>query len=177
MRLLITSLLVVGSVSATAGASQAPGGAATAGKACALLTRDLAMKVSSAAGRKAVERDTPVQNPEGIKVPKGASACWYGPIILVLDGMAEPERIRKEMRARGGPRDRAGVPVYKDYEPVPGVGDEAFFYANRTYSAYLNVWTGSRSFAIEMMTEDDEDGKALRPNVIALAKAIVPLLK
>lgn len=176
MRLLITSLLVVGCVSATAAASQAPGGAATAGKACALLTKELAMKVSTDSGRKLLADEKPSDSIEGLTLIKGGAICSYGRILLVLDGVAEPERVRKEMRARGGPRDRTGTPVYKDHEPVSGVGDEAFFHYSRSY-ANLHVWTGSRHFSIEMAAGSQDDSKALKPNVIALAKAIVPLLQ
>jgi hypothetical protein len=174
MRLLMTSLLVIGCVSSV-GASQAGGGSA-AGKACALLTRELAMKVSTAAGKNLLEGEKPSESTEDMSVPKGASVCRYGNIVLVLDAAAEPDRIRKEMRARGGPRDRAGVPVYKNHEPVPGVGDEAFFHLNSQY-ANLAVWTGSRYFSIEMAAGFREDAKELKPNAIALANAIVPLLR
>ena len=175
MRRVMTSLLVAGCVSSTALAFQAGSGGG-AGKACALLPRDLAMKVSTPAGKKALERAKPQDNPEEMAIAKGASACFYGRILLVLDPAAQPERIRNEMRARGGPRDRSGTPVYKNYEPVPGVGNDAFFHANSSF-ANLDVWVGSRHFSIEMGAGFEDDAKALKPNVIELAKAIVPQLR
>jgi hypothetical protein len=55
------------------------------------------------------------------------------------------------MRTRGGPRDRSG--------------------------AFLYVWTGSRHFSVQMSAGYAEDAKALKPNLIELAKAIVPQLR
>ena len=176
MRLVMTSLLVAGCVSSTALAFQAGSGGTAAGKACALLPRDLAMKVSTAAGKKALERAKPKDNPEEMAIAKGASACFYGRILLVLDPLAQPDRIRNEMRARGGPRDRSGTPVYKDHERIPGVGDDAFFSSNSAF-ANLDVWTGSRHFSIQMGAGFEDDTKALKSNVVELAKAIVPQLR
>jgi len=177
MRYLITSLLVIGCVALTAGAPQAPSGGTAAGKACALLTRDLAMKVSTPAGRKSLERAKPREGGyEGMTLVKDASACAYGPILLVLDPLARPEQIRQEMRAQSGPRDRSGTPIYKNHEPVSGVGDEAFFDFNSSF-ANLYVWSGPRHFSIQMVAGYEDDAKALKPNVVALAKAIVPQLR
>ena len=177
MRYLITPVLVIGCVASTAGAPQAPSGGTAAGKACALLTRDLVMKASTPAGRKELERAKPSEGGyEGMTLVKGSSACAYGPVLLVLDPFARPEQIRQEMRSHGGPRDRSGTPIYKNHEPVPGVGDEAFFDFNSSF-ANLHVWTGSRHFSIQMIAGYDDDAKALNPNVVALAQAIVPQLR
>ena len=177
MRDVITSVLVIGFVASTAGAPQAPASGTAAGKACALLTRDLAMKVSTPAGRKELERAKPSEGGyEGMTLVKGSSACAYGPVLLVLDPFARPDQIRQEMRARGGPRDRSGTPIYQKHEPVSGVGDEAFFDFNSAF-ANLHVWTGSRHFSIQMSAGYEDEAKELKPNVMALAKAIVPLLR
>ena len=177
MRHVIASLLVAGCVSSTAMGIQAPSGGTATGGACALLTRDLAMQVSTAAGRKALERSKPTEGGyDGMTLVKGASACHYGRILLVLDPFARPDQIRKEMRVRGGPRDRSGASIYKDHEPVSGVGDEAFFSFNSAF-ANLDVWTGSRHFSIQMGAGFDDDAKAMKSNTVALAKAIVSQLR
>ena len=169
MRHAITSLLIVGCVSSTSLAFQARSGGAAAGKACSLLSRDLAIKVSTAEGRKALERAKPIEGTEDMSVAKGASACSYGHILLILDPFGAPEKVRNDM----------GTPtaIYKDYERVSGVGDAAFFRARS--NADLRVWTGSRHFAIEMSPGlfSGEDPKALKANVIALANAIIPQLR
>ena len=176
MRFVITSVLIAGCVSTTAVAFQArSGGAAATGKVCALLPRDLVMKVSSPAGRKALENATPDEDylaealrEGGGKPVPGSSSCRYGRIVLVLDPAVKPDQIRNGMRARNFP--------YKEHEPVAGVGDAAFFNANSAY-ANLHVFIGSRYFHIEMASGFDDDAKALKPNTIELAKAIVPQLR
>ena len=91
MRYIIASLLIVGCVSSTAIGFQARGGGPAAGKACALLTRDLLMKVSTAEGRKLLEGTQPSADAQGISVAKGASVCYHGLITLVLEPAARPE--------------------------------------------------------------------------------------
>lgn len=176
MRRFVATLILVGSVGSTAAAFQAQSGGSTADQACALLTRDLVMKVSTAAGRKLLDDSEPIAGTEDMSVAKGASACDYGPVLLVLDPIARPGEIRTQMRARGGPRDRSGAFIYRDHEPVSEVGDEAFFSFNSSW-AFLHVWTGSRHFSVQMHAGLGDDGKDLKPNVIALAKAIVSQLR
>jgi hypothetical protein len=175
MRHLATSLIVAGCMSATAIALQSRGGEAAAGKVCPLLSRDLVMKISSPAGRKALENAKPIedwvgqaQREAGLNVVPGSSSCKYGRVLLVLNPIARPNEVRDAMRTRTAP--------YKNYEPVSGVGDAAFFEANSAY-ANLYVWSGSRHFHIEMGAGFDDDAKAMKPNVIALANAIVPQLR
>ena len=73
-------------------------------------------------------------------------------------------------------RPGAGHTAPKDYVPLAGVGDAAFFNASRTF-AYLYVWSGSHHFVIEMGGIPLEDARTMKPNVIALAKSIVPQLR
>lgn len=167
MRTVITSLLVAGCVSSTAVAFQARAGG-PAGAACALLTRDLVMKVSTAEGRKLLEGTKASNDAEGMTIAKNASVCHHGLLTLVLEPAARPDQTRKDMRAR--------TTIYKDHEPVAGVGDEAFFHSNSQY-AYLYVWSGSHHFAIEMGKDFGGDAKTLKPNVIELARAIVAKLR
>ena len=71
---------------------------------------------------------------------------------------------------------RISVPLYKDHEPVPGIGDDAFFHASNSF-ADLHVWTGPHHFSIQLGAGDGESAKALKPNAIELAKAIIPRLR
>jgi hypothetical protein len=176
MRSVITSLLVAGCLSSTAIASQArAAGAAAPGKVCALLPRDLVMKVSSPAGRKALETAKPdedwvaeAQREAGGKPVPGSSSCSYGPIVVELDGAVKPEQIRNGMRTRTFP--------YKEHEPVAGVGDAAFFNANSSF-ANLYVFVGSRYIHVQMGTGYGDDARTLKPNTIELGKAIVQQLR
>jgi hypothetical protein len=168
MRHVITSILVAGCVSSTAVAFQARGSAPAAGSACALLTRDLAMKVSTPEGRKLLEGTKASADSEGMAVAKQASTCYHGLVTLVLEPAARPDQVRKDMRA--------GTPLYKNHEPVAGVGDEAFFTSNSQF-AYLYVWSGSHHFMIEMGKDLGGDAKTLKPNVVELGKAVVAKLR
>jgi hypothetical protein len=168
MRHVMTSLLVVGCISSGAVAFQGRSGAGSTGTACELLTRDLAMKVSTASGRRGLESAKPSDDIEGMAIAKGASVCDFGHITLILDPFARPDQIRSAMRARNFP--------YKNHEPVPGVGDAAFFESNSAF-ANLYVWSGSRQFHIQMGAGYEDSAATLRPHVIALANAIIPKLR
>src|SRR5262245_13743545 len=167
MRHVIALLLAAGCASSTALAFQARSGGPTSGDACALLTRDLVMKVSTAAGRRDAERDKP--RPDYPEPRPGVSSCAYGRVVLALNPTVRPEQVRNAMRARTFP--------YQTYEPVPGVGDEAFFDANSSF-ANLYVFSGTRHFHIELgvgLDDTIEKIKAmdLKPNAIALANVII----
>jgi hypothetical protein len=122
------------------------------------------MKVSTTSGRAVAERSKPIENFAG----PGLASCKYGRISLILNPFKQPEQVRNAMRARTLP--------YKDYEPVSGVGDAAFFRADSTY-ANLYVWTGSQQIHIEMGAHFDDDAVALKQNAVALAHAIIPKLR
>ncbi len=175
MRHVVTSLLIAGCVSSTALAFQARAGGAARGPVCDLLSRDLAMKVASEAGRKALATAKPIedwvaqaQKEAGMPAGSAPPSCKYGPILLTLNPLARPDQVRSAMRARTAP--------YASYEPVSGVGDAAFFGSNSAY-ANLYVWSGARHFHIQMSAGLSDDSKAMKPNTIALANAIIPQLR
>ena len=156
-------------VSTTAFA-QARTGGAPAVKVCSLLSRDLVMKVSTAAAQKEFDYAKPVENYLGQELGGAGrpASCSYGPIVLVLNPLGQPDHIRNLLRTRTKP--------YEKFEPVAGVGDAAFFEGNRNF-ANLYVWTGSRHFHVEMMAAASEHGKDLKPNTITLANAVLPQLR
>lgn len=171
MRHVMASLLVAGCVSSVLGAFQARGDAADGTarlRACSLLTHDLAMKVSTAAGRTALEGATPDEGTEDMAIAKGASVCDYGSLHLILNNFTRPEQVRSAMRA--------GTAPYSGHERVAGVGDEAFFASNSAF-ANLYVWSGPHHFWIQMASGYGEDTKALKANTVALARAIIPKLR
>jgi len=133
------------------------------------------MKVSTAAGRAALEREKPVEDwvgqasrEAGQPVVPGQSSCSWGRILLVLNPLARPDQVREAMRNRTAP--------YQAYEPVAGVGDAAFFGSNSSF-ANLYVWSGAQHFHIQMATGYEDDAKALKPNAITLANAVIPQLR
>ena len=164
MRHVMTSLLIASCASSAALAFQAGSGATAARNVCQMLTKDLVMKVSTPAGRAVLERAKPDANWAG----PGVSTCMYGRVALVLNPFKQPDQVRSALRTRTAP--------YKDYEPVSGVGDAAFFRADTAY-ANLYVWTGAQQFHIQMAAGFDDDAEALKPNTVALAHAIIPKLR
>lgn len=174
MRHGIALLLVTGCVSSTALAVHRGSGGSVAGPACELLTRDLVVKVAPESSKKTLEREKPVDDPfakdlqeAGQKVKLGTS-CKYGPVMLVLDPMAQPAQALKSLQARTAP--------YQAFEPVAGVGDAAFFRANSA-TASMYVWSGARHFLVEIFTGFGDDARGLKPNSIELAKGIASRLR
>ena len=170
MRNVIASSLVIGLFAWSAAAEQAPSGGAVgkpAVKACSLLTKDLAMKVSGAANKSVF--DLP---PDEETLGTSGSACEYGDIRLQIDAFG-PEVIDRTAKAqeRGAGSKRAA-----NWVPVSGVGDRAYFNGDRNY-AELMGYVGRRTFTIQMGVPFQSTAENIKPNVIALANAIVPKLK
>jgi hypothetical protein len=165
MRKVIASSLVIGLFASSAAAEQV-GAGKPAVKACSLLPKDLAMKVSGAANKSVF--DLP---PDEETVGTG-SACEYGDIRLQIDAFG-PDVIDRTAKSqeRGAGSKRAA-----NWVPVPGVGDRAYFNADRSY-AELMGYVGRRTFTIQMGVPFQSTAEAIKPNVIALANAIVPKLK
>ena len=160
MRNLIASLMAIGLFSSSTTAEQARSAAGTpAIKACSLLSKDLAMKVSGAAN-KAVFDLPPQEEPAG----KTGSACNYADITLQIDAFT-PASIDGMAKQPG-----------KGWEPVAGVGDRAYFHGDRNF-AQLIGYVGARTFTVELGVPFQSTAEKMKPNVIALANAIIPKLK
>jgi hypothetical protein len=84
-----------------------------------------------------------------------------------------PEVIDRTAKAqeRGAGSKRAA-----NWVPVSGVGDRAYFNGDRNY-AELMGYMGRRTFTIQMGVPFQSTAENIKPNVIALANAIVPKLK
>ena len=157
MRQFIASALVVGTVTAAA-ASQAPAAGKPRISACSLLPTDLVLKVGGI-------------NPQAVKILKPeeeamgttGSACEYGDIRLQVDPFARSDDLRKSPG--------------KDWQPVSGVGDTAFFHANGRNYAELMVWTGAHHFTIQFGVPVGSTPEAIKPKTLELANAIIPKLR
>ena len=162
MRTVIASLMMISLFSAPTRAGQARSGAAAGApaiKACALLSKELAMKVSGAAN-KAVFDVPPQEEPAG----KSGSSCNYADITLQVDAFT-PAAIDGMANQKG-----------KTWEPVAGVGDRAYFHGDRNF-AQLIGYVGGRTFTVELGVPFQSTAEKMKPNVIALANAIIPKLK
>jgi hypothetical protein len=153
----IAAVVIVGAVIAPVVAAQAPPGKSRI-SACALLPTDLVVKVGGI-------------NPQAVKILKPeeeamgttGSACEYGDIRLQVDPFARSEGLRKSPG--------------KDWQPVSGVGDTAFFHANGRNYAELMVWTGAHHFTIQFGVPVGSTPEAIKPKTIELANAIIPKLR
>src|SRR5690348_15429510 len=129
MRYVAASLFLAGCLAAPVLASQAGGGASTGQRvrACEILTRELALKVSTADGKGAVEKGRTFEDELGPESP----SCKRGRIFLVLNPFKNPAQFRKTLG--------------KEWTPVPGIGEEALYRGGNTF-ADLFVFNGARSF-------------------------------
>lgn len=163
MRHALASLLVIGCAVQPAAPSLAaqdgPAGNGPLVRACSLLTRDLVMKVSP-------ESDTKflfVVPAQEESLGGAGSACEYGAIHLQIDPPFTFEGIRKTYA--------------KELTAVPNVGDGAYFRDNRGNYAELFARVGRRLFTIQMSIPTGRTADSVKPNVVALANAIVPKLR
>jgi hypothetical protein len=169
MRNAVASLVIIGLFSSPAAAGQARGSAAgkPAMKACSLLTKELVMKVSGAVN-KAVFNLPPEEGPAG-----AGTICDYADITLQIDAFA-PEVIERTVKeqSRGASSARKA-----NWVPVSGVGDRAYFDENDRNFAALMGYVNGHTFTIQMSIPFQSTAEKMKPNVIALANAIVPKLK
>ena len=140
MRNVVASLFVAGLFSLPVAADQGRSGGSPASpgiKACSLLTKDLAMKVSGGVN-KAVFDIPPSEEPAG----KSGSACDYADIHLQIDPFSV------SFVDATAQKDKTWV-------PVPGVGDRAWFHNNRDRFAELIAGTSIPVYAIGGLTRAD----------------------
>ena len=155
MRQFVTSFVVVSCLSTPVVALQTRGaGAKPAIKACAILTRDLVEPF--AANKRVLDLMEPEEEVTG-----SMSACEYGIV-----------RFQHAPFPAGGKRI---APT--GYEPLPGLGDEAFFRNNRNTYAELVVWSGAHYFTLQVGVPTGSTVEAIKPRTIALARAIMQKLK
>ena len=138
-------------------AFQARGGTAAGAKpvsACALITPDLAEKYNN---KETLKYLKPEEAPMGSGV-----RCDYGRIGLML------------YPAGGGPvRQSPG----KEWQPVPGVGQMAFFYNRNNTYAEVMTFTASRTFGIQLGKRTGATMDETKAEAIALANALVAKLQ
>ena len=152
------AIVLMGSVVSTADAWQSRGTAAI--RACSLLTKELALRVTSA-NKQIFDLLPPAEEPLGAN----GSSCEYGDIGLQVDPFT-PARLDQLYKQSG-----------RDWTPVAGVGDAAYFHDNGGRFAELYVRVGTHTFTIQMGVPVGGSVAAIKPNTITLANALVPKLK
>ena len=123
-------------------------------RACAVLTRDL---VAPFTENKTVLDLLP---PSEEELGTSGTACEYGAVRLQL------------FPGRGGKVTVSS----KEYQPISGVGDGGLFRNNRNYYAELTVWTGKHRIDLQVGVPSGRTADAIKPDVIALANAILKKL-
>lgn len=161
MRHLLALSLAIGCLATSAAAFQGrTGGAASSAtaSACSILTRDLV--VPFAENKKVLD----MLPPEEETLAGSGSACEWGVVRLQLYPAAR------------GAAQKATAPN-KEFQPVAGAGDAAFFRNNRNTYAELVVWTGMHYFTLQVGVPTGRTAEAIRPDVLALANAVIKKLR
>jgi len=155
LRLVTSVLAIAGAVSGAAVSVAAEQGGVAA---CSLLSRESIATVVTPASKYILDAK-PSEEPVGAK----GSSCSYADLMLQVDPFARPEELRK---APG-----------KDWQPVTGVGEAAYFRNNSNRFAELMAWSGAHHFTIQVGVPSDSTADKLKPGMIALANSIVARLK
>jgi hypothetical protein len=160
MRLIVALLLVMGCFIEVK-AFQSARGAQTAKpavRACALLTKEVVTQVTPY-DKKTL--DLVLTVPPMDSLGASGSACSFGGITMQVDPFAPAvfERQKKDT-----------------WVVVPGLGDTAYFVDNSGRWAELYVNAAGRVLTIQMDIPMGKTAASIQPNVIALAKAILPKL-
>jgi hypothetical protein len=157
-RVLVATAVLFGVLAfgtSTGFAFQARGSTAGSGiKACSILTRDLVEPFTEN------KRLLDLVPPEDEKTA-AYSACEYGIVRLQLFS-ARPDA------------DRTAP---KDFQPLTGVGEKAYFHNNRDDYAELLVWSGAHYFTLQVSVPTGSTAEAIRPKAITLANAIIQKLR
>lgn len=156
MSRLLVALLTIAIANTALLAFQAGGGAAAGPgiKACSILTRDLVEPFAQ-------DKRTFGLIPPEEETTGSGSACEWGIVRLQL------------YAARPG----ASHTAPKDYLPLTGVGDNAFFHNNRDRYAELMVWSGAHHFTLQVSVPPGSTADAIKPKTVDLANAIINKLR
>jgi hypothetical protein len=156
MRHVVVLFIAISCITPGAAAFQARSGGAAAGqpavRACAVLTRDL---VAPFTENKQMLDLIPAEEQ---KVGASGTACDYGAVRLQLF----PGNVKRTMP--------------KDLQPVSGVGDGGLFRSNRNRYAELTVWTSKHNLDLQVSVPSGRTAEDIKPDVIALANAILKKL-
>lgn len=124
--------------------------------ACSVMPKELVEKHSE--NPKLVRAMPPEEMPIGTL----GSSCDYGLLGIQVNPFA----------AAGRPASPG-----KDWQPVSGLGDGAYFRANRGLFAELIVWTGPHHFTIQYSVPTGSTAEAVKPVTLEFARAIIARLR
>lgn len=98
--------------------------------------------------------------PEEHVIGATGSACEYGGVHLQVNPFASPQYVEQQLVKDGWTRES-------------GVGDLAMFRDNRGSYAELYVRSGARVITIQMSVPNGKTAAGIKPNAVALAKAVL----
>ena len=160
MRTLVTSLLLVGALSSPAVGFQSRAATAPSGdpalRACSILTKDMVAPFT--ANKKMLDLIPPEEEPMG----KFGSACEYGVVRLQISSVRADS-----------PRTAPG----KEWQPVSGAGETAYFRPNGKQYAELMFWAGTHYLTLQVGVPTGSTPDAIKPDTIALANAVLAKLR
>ena len=158
MRHVVTLFVAIGCITSDAAASDARSGGPVAVqpavRACAVLTRDLVAPFTE--NKKLLDLIPPEEEALGTS----GTACEFGAVRLQL------------FPGRSGKR----IVSAKDFQPISGAGEGGYFRSNRDRYAELLVGTGKHSFDLQVSVPSGRTAEAIKPDVVALANAIIAKL-
>jgi hypothetical protein len=158
MRRVVAFSVALGCLASSAAARQTRSGGPAAGqpavRACAVLTRDLVAPLTQ---NPTVLDLIPAQEET---LGTSGTACQFGSVRLQL------------FPGRGGQRTASAPGL----QPVSGAGDGGYFRSNRNRYAELMVWTAKHSLDLQVSVPSGRTAEAIKPDVIALANAILARL-
>lgn len=158
MRQVVAFVVAIGCATSPAAVVPAGAGALEVGqpavRACQLLTRDLVAPFTD--NKKVLD----LLPPEEEALGTSGTACEYSAVRLQL------------FPGRGGKR----TPSVKDLQPISGAGQGGYFHNNRDRYAELTVWTDKHSLDLQVSVPSGRTAEAIKPDVIALANAIIAKL-
>jgi hypothetical protein len=123
-------------------------------RACEVLTRDLVIPLTE--NPQILDLIPPQEEVLGTS----GTACEYGAVRLQL------------FPGRGGERTASADGL----QPVAGAGDGGYFRSNRDRYAELMVWTSKHALDLQVSVPSGSTAEAIKPDVIALANAILAKL-
>ena len=158
MRYVVALFVVVSCVTfEAADLRTGPGGPAAsqpAVRACAVLTRDLVAPFTE--NKKILDLIPPEEEALGTS----STACEYGAVRLQL------------FPGRGGKRTVSA----KGVQPISGAGEGGYFRNNQDRYAELMVWTNKHSLDLQVSVPSGRTAEAIKPDIVALANAIIAKL-
>ena len=158
MRHVFALFIAAGCFMTPAVAFQARTDGAAAVRACSILTKDL---VAPFTRNKNVLDAIP---PEEEALAGSGSACEWGLVRLQLYPIA-----------RGTKPNRTAP--NREFQPVSGAGEAAYFRNNRNNYAELVVWTATHHFTLQVSVPTGSTADAIKPDTIALANTIIAKLR